>query len=161
MTHPRSSLTETQREHAVALFEQGFGYESTATRLEVNRRPIYRLYDRWRVQGNAALMTKPTKQTFTAEFKISLVERFLAGETKLDLAREFDLSSPKIIEHWARIYRREGPEGLQPKRRGRPPAHTTTGETDELARLRRENERLRAHVAYLGKVRALTRPQRD
>ncbi|MGP4017508.1 helix-turn-helix domain-containing protein [Saccharopolyspora sp. 5N708] len=102
-------------------------------------------------------MSKPTKRVFSFEFKLDVVQRFLAGETKLDLAREFDLSSPKQVETWARIYRREGEDGLRPKRRGRPPqsAETGSGGESELQALRRENERLRAENAYLGKLRAL------
>lgn len=160
--HPSSSLSDDQRARAVALFDAGWGPDAVASRLESNLNPIRRLYDRWRVRGSGALVTKPTKRVFSFEFKLVIVQRFLAGETKTDLAREFDLSSPKQIETWARKYRREGEDGLRPKRAGRPPG-TGVGEpseASELARLRRENERLRAEVAYLGKLRALMEQQR-
>lgn len=51
----------------------------------------------------------------------------------------------------------DGEDGLRPKPKGRPrkPDSPPTGELPELERLRRENERLRAEVAYLGKLRAL------
>lgn len=83
------------------------------------------------------------------------------GESKLGLAREFDLSSPKLIETWARRYRNEGEDALRPKPPGRPRRNSAEpSEASEVARLRRENERLRAEVAYLGKLRALTEQQR-
>ena len=44
-------------------------------------------------------MTKPTKQSYSFEFKLALVERFLAGETAQDLAAEADLSSPLLTEN--------------------------------------------------------------
>ena len=39
-------------------------------------------------------MAKPTKQSYSFEFKLALVERFIAGETAQDLAAGFGLSSP-------------------------------------------------------------------
>jgi hypothetical protein len=54
-------------------------------------------------------------------------------------------------------YRAQGEEGLRPKPKGRPRKNPDTPpqQEPELQRLRRENERLRAEVAFLGKVNAL------
>jgi len=152
-----SSLTVEQRAAAIELFGEGLGSKSVATRLGTSLSAVDRLYDRWRVRGGAALVSKPTKRQFSFEFKLEVVQRFLAGQTYLDLAREFDLSSPNLIRTWVRTYRSEGEDGLRPKRRGRPPkpADQETGGESELEALRRENERLRAENAYLGKLRAL------
>lgn len=108
-------------------------------------------------------MDKPGRQSFSFEFKLAVVQRFLAGESKADLAREFGLSSPKLVENWARIYRNEGEEGLRPKRRGRPRTDPTVpaGAESALEQLRRENARLRAENALLGKVLALRARQRQ
>jgi transposase-like protein len=65
-------------------------------------------------------VTKPTKQSYSFEFKLALVERFLAGETAPDLAAEADLSSPVLVKTWVRAYRREGADALRPKPKGRP-----------------------------------------
>ena len=152
-----SSLTVEQRAAAIELFDDGWAKRAVATRLGVSVWPVDRLYDRWRVRGGAALVSKPSKGSFSFEFKLEVVQRFLAGETQLDLAREFDLSSPNLVRTWVRVYRHEGEDGLRPKRRGRPPkpAGQGPGEESELQALRRENERLRAENAYLGKLRAL------
>ena len=160
--HERSSLSEEQRKAAVALFDTGWGAKSVATRLGAPARAIRRLYDRWRVRGGTTLVTKPTRRLFSFEFKLNAVERFQAGESKAALAREFQLSSPELIEKWARQYRNEGEEGLRPKPKGRPKAIPgTPGKPEsELQRLRRENERLRAEVAFLGKVQALKDEER-
>lgn len=157
-----SSLSEDQRVAAVALFEAEWGSGAAAKHLGVPEHPVRRLYDRWRVRGSGALVTKPTKRVFSFEFKLDVVRRFLAGESKLALAREFDLSSPKLIETWARKYRNEGEDALGPKPPGRPRANSAEqpSEASEVTRLRRENERLRAEVAYLGKLRALMEQQR-
>ncbi|MCJ0904631.1 helix-turn-helix domain-containing protein [Rhodococcus sp. ARC_M6] len=160
--HARSSLSEKQRVTAVALFEEGAGTCAVATQLGTSVHPIRELYDRWRVRGRGALVTKPDKESFSFEFKLDVVRRFLAGETKVELAKEFVLSSPKLIERWARKYRDEGEDGLRPKRRGRPPrpVESEPCEGTELEQLRAENERLRAEVAYLGKLRALRAQER-
>ncbi|WP_422934000.1 helix-turn-helix domain-containing protein [Sinomonas sp. P47F7] len=107
-------------------------------------------------------MTKPTKRVFSFEFKLAVVQRYLAGEDKVALSRELGLSSPVLIRRWAQLYRDEGESGLRPKPKGRPketPGSVGKPES-ELQRLRRENERLRAEVAFLGKVQALRGKER-
>ncbi|GAA4925227.1 helix-turn-helix domain-containing protein [Stackebrandtia albiflava] len=108
-------------------------------------------------------MAKATKRSFSFAFKLEVVRRFLAGETKVELARQFDLSSPKLIEGWARRFRAEGEDGLRPKPRGRPVRKRppVPAASSEVERLRAENERLRAQVAYLGKLKALRDQERQ
>jgi transposase len=153
----RSSLAEAQREAAVALFEKGVGYRAAARLLDAPRVPIRALYGRWRIHGQGVLVSRPAKSC-SFEFKLALVERFLAGETGPDLAVEAGLSSRELLQKWVRAYRQEGEDGLRPKPKGRPrksAAPPPPAELPELERLRRENQRLRAEVAYLGKLRAL------
>lgn len=128
---------------------------SVATTLGVPRGPIRRLYQRWRIHGPGALVAKQAKKTYSFEFKVEAVRRFLAGEPKTELASELELSSPKQLETWARTYRDQGEDALRPKQRGRPPKTAVPAEETELEQLRRENEFLRAQNAYLGKLRAL------
>lgn len=150
-----SLLTPSQRHQAIAWFEQGRADRSVATTLGVPRGPIRRLYQRWRIHGQGVLVAQQAKKSYSFEFKIEAVRRFLAGEPKTDLAKELELSSPKLLETWVRTYRNQGQEGLRPKRRGRPPKSATPEPESELEQLRRENEFLRAQNAYLGKLRAL------
>jgi transposase len=155
--HPRSSLTEAQRLAAVASFEEGLADTAVSTLLGVPRDPVRHLYRRWRIRGRGALVPKRVKPSYSFEFKIALVERFLAGESAAALAEEAELSSPVLLKTWARKYRNEGEDALRPKPNGRPPGSVSSEpvEESELERLRRENEYLRAENAYLGKLRAL------
>ena len=149
------SLSEVQREAAVAWFEKGVGYRAAARLLEAPCVPVRGLYGRWRIHGQGVLVSKPAK-SYSFEFKLALVERFLAGETGPDLAVEAGLSSRQVLQKWVRAYRRDGAEALRPKAKGRPvKSPAPPAGLPELERLRRENERLRAEVAYLGKLRAL------
>jgi transposase len=160
--HARSSLSVDQREAAVAWFEKGVAARAAAGLLGVSRYPVRVLYQRWKIHGRGALVTKPTKQSYSFEFKLALVERFLEGEAAQELAAEAGLSSPQLLKTWARKYRREGADALRAKPKGRPqkPDDPPPVEVSELVRLRRENERLRAEVAYLGKLRALRAQER-
>lgn len=153
----RSSLSGGQREAAVAWFEQGLGDRTVSSLLGVARWPVRTLYQRWRIHGRGALVSGSARRSFSLEFKLSVVERFLAGESAAELAAEHGLSAPGLVKTWARTYRREGEDGLRPKRKGRPPKQPDSpdGQHSELEQLRRENDRLRAQVAYLGKLRAL------
>ena len=155
--HSGSLLSSLQREQAVVLFERGYGRDSVASRLGVPPGRVGRLYDRWRIHGRLCLMDKPINARYSFETKKTIVERFLCGESKPDLAREFQLSSPKVIDRWVRRYRAEGEAGLVPGRRGRPVRDrgAVIGQVSEHEQLRRENERLRAENAYLKKLRDL------
>ncbi|WP_425864114.1 IS3 family transposase [Arthrobacter sp. TWP1-1] len=64
-------------------------------------------------------MRRPAK-SYSFEFKLALVERFLEGEIGLDLAVEAGLSTPELLRKWVRAYRQEGADALRPKPKGRP-----------------------------------------
>lgn len=158
-----SSLTAEQRAAMIAMFEEGYGRESTASRLGVSQDAVRAVYDRWRLRGREALTMRPAQQEFPWEIKQEVVRRFLAGETKLSLAAAYGLGSPKTVGKWVQLYRQGGEEALRPKPKGRPPKDpgTPPPEMSEVERLRQENEYLRAQVAYLGKLRALSDRRRD
>ena len=73
-----SSLSVEQREAAVAWFEQGLAADATARLVGAARNPVQRLYLRWRVRGEGALVGKSTKSYYSFEFKLELVERLRA-----------------------------------------------------------------------------------
>jgi transposase-like protein len=154
-----SSLSESQRAAAVELFERGHSRTFVARRLGGSRDAVRALHDRWRLRGAEVLMTKTTRRMYTFEEKHALVQQVLAGETKVAVAQAAGLSSPNLLAKWVRAFVRQGEAGLRPRPLGRPWADQrpeAEPELSELERLRRENERLRAEVAYLGKVRALS-----
>lgn len=151
----RSTLTEGQRERLVELFEAGMGAAVAASELNVRYYATEKLYARWRLHGRLCLMEKPTKTQYSFETKKEVVDRYLAGETGMDLAAEFHISSKGLVQTWARTWRQGGDEALMPKPKGRPKDAAETEPLSEEEKLRRENKRLLAEVAYLKKLRDL------
>jgi transposase-like protein len=158
--YARSTLSHSDAVSAVGLFEQGFTAKSVAISLDLARSPVQMLYQRWQLRGSGALVTRDRKQ-YDFETKLQIVRRHVKGESGRALSEEYGLPSPSTVANWTGIYRREGEDGLRPKRRGRPPTDPGNAPPEsENETLRRENERLRAEVAYLGKLRALKSQER-
>lgn len=153
--HSRSTLTRWHREQLVQLFSQGWGYRAAASQVGVGVDPVKNFHERWRLRGMLCLMDKPTKSVFSFEVKKEVVDRHVAGESAMDLAMEFDLSSPAVVRTWVSAWRRGGDDALRPKPRGRPRGSTMPVVVSEEEHLRKENKRLRAEVAYLKKLRDL------
>lgn len=153
--HSRSTLTEQQREELITLFEAGMGSRAAAVRLNVSRGPARRLERRWRLHGRLCLMGKSSRPSYPFEIKKEIVSRFLAGETTMDLAAEYGLSSDNQARTWVRQWRQGGDDALRPKPRGRPKGSGTPQPLTEEEKLRRQVARLEAENAYLKKLRDL------
>ena len=151
----RSSLSERQREQLVELFEQGMGSIAAANALGVSKYAVRTLYRRFQLHGRLCLVEKPTKQQYSFEIKKEVVQRHLAGETRMDLAHEFGLSSDQLVKDWVWKWRKGGDEALKPKPKGRPKGSGTPKPLSEEAKLRRQIARLEAENAYLKKLRDL------
>lgn len=156
----RSSLSESQREQLVDLFEQGLSYRAAAHRLGVGLYPVKRFERRFKLHGRLCLVEKPTKQHFSFEIKKEVVDRFINGESKMELARQFGLSSDQLVTHWVRAWRAGGDQALQPKPKGRAKRSTSSTPLTEEDRLRREVEKLQAENAYLKKLQDLRNQRR-
>jgi len=147
----RSSLSEHQREQLVELFEQGMGFKAAATALDISKYAVRMLYRRFKLHGRLCLVEKPTKQQYSFEIKKEIVQRHLAGETAMDLAREFGLSSEQLVSGWSRKWRKGGDDALKPKPKGRPKGSAAPKLLTEEDKLRRQIARLEAENAYLKK----------
>jgi transposase-like protein len=155
-----STLSHSDAVSAVDLFEQGFTAKSVAISLDLVPNPVQMLYQRWQLRGRDALVTRERRQ-YNFGTKLEIVLRHVEGESGRALAEEYGLPSPSTVANWTGIYRREGEDGLRPKRRGRPPTDRGNPPPEnEIETLHKENERLRAEVAYLGKLRALRSQER-
>lgn len=105
-----------------------------------------------------SVVEKPINQQYSFEIKKEVVDRFIADESKMDLAREFALSSDQLVASWVRAWRAGGDEALRPKPKGRPRGSTKPKPVTEEDKLRRRVEQLEAENAYLKKIAGLEEP---
>ncbi|KVE03202.1 hypothetical protein WS65_22665, partial [Burkholderia anthina] len=145
-------------------FSGGIGIQSLAARHGVGRTVIRRWVASYREHGNAGLRKKHV--CYDAEFKLSVLQRMWRDELSYgQVSALFDIRGAGCVAGWERLYHEGGIDALSPRRRGRPrkmatslpPKPTETGSPDERTReeLLKENEYLRAEVAYLKKLDAL------
>ncbi|AKJ32131.1 hypothetical protein AAW51_5440 [Caldimonas brevitalea] len=125
----------------------------------------------YREHGEKGLRKKLSH--YSAEFKLSVLRQVKRQElSHTQAAVLFELrGGGGVVATWQRQYDEGGLQALHPKPRGRPktmpkPKPTElpppqAQDTRSLEELRKENEALRAEVAYLKKLEALVRTNRQ
>lgn len=146
---PRSSLTQAQREYLVSLFESGFGSRAASASLGVSRDPVRKLERRWKLHGRLCLVSQTPKHSYSFEIKKAVIDRYLAGDTAMEIAAAFDLSSDQTVHAWVRAWRTGGDEALRPKLKGRPKSSGAAVVLSEEDKLRKQIQRLETENAYL------------
>ena len=149
----------------IAYYRQGHTGAATAKKFNVNPQFVHKWVKQYQSGGIDAIKPKISKAYYSREFKHKVITTMLTqGLSQSEVALKFNISSPALISHWHKAYRQEGMSGLTSKRQGRTAMskpYITDKPDDEktLAELKRENEYLRAEVAYLKKLDALLRKQ--
>ncbi len=162
---------EPFKARAVQLYlsgESGFG--SLAGKLGIGKKLLQRWVAAYREHGSAGLRKKFSH--YDAQFKADVLHRMwtemLSGE---QVAAIFGIRSPGCIAQWERQYHSGGIHALAPRRRGRPtamqpPENKPKADEDRppeertREQLLKENEYLRAEVAYLKKLDALVQAKK-
>ena len=145
------------------------GYRALEGRYGVDQSTIRRWVDVYRRHGDAGLHKKFSH--YSARFKLSVLKRMWRQELSYSqVVVLFDLrGGTGVVSNWERQYHEGGLDALEPKPRGRPKkmkppeppkVAVRPEDTRTLEELRKENEYLRAEVAYLKKLYALVRAQR-
>jgi len=116
----------------------------------------------FRHHGTSGLQRR--RAAYPADVKLKVLHRLWSENLSCrELAAIYNIGNPHSISTWEHRYRVGGIDALMPKRPGRhaeampgkkPQSAPPSSDSSEK-RLLRENERLRAEVAYLKKVRAL------
>lgn len=143
------------------------GFRELACKHAVGRTTIRGWVDHYRQHGDAGLRKKSGR--YSAQFKHSVLQHMWREDLSYrQTACLFELRGGSgVVSAWERQYHDGGLDALEPKPRGRPKQMTTPKPTKPalpdidnartLDDLRKENEYLRAEVAYLKKLDALVR----
>lgn len=147
------------------------GCKALAKQYEVAPSSVRRWIAGYQQHGARALSKK--FDHYSQEFKLRVLREIKQQElSQAEAAARFDVRGVGAIAIWQRQYDEGGPEALKPKPRGRPPktmsipkppkaAPPPADDASALEKLRKENEYLRAEVAYLKKLEALVRAKRQ
>ena len=152
------------REQAVKMFESGFGYGLTASRLGVSAATVREWQKMYRVIGRSGLLAMGIKQArYDYETKVAAAAAVVdGGMSKPEAMARFGIASVTPLKQWCRLYREGGAQALKPKPKGRPKglgvgAVPPTREEELAERVRK----LEAQVAYLKKSIALKAQKRS
>ena len=154
------------------------GFRVLATKHGIDRSTVRQWVDVYRQHGDAGLRRKAQGQGvyYSAKDKLKALKRmWREGLSYRQMGAFLNLrGGTGIIGRWERQYHEGGLEALEPMRRGRPkkmpapqppkPSKSSSTPVDEskaLQALRKENEYLRAEVAYLKKLDALVRAKQQ
>jgi len=147
------------------------GSRTLAKQYGIGRTVVRGWIARYQRHGEDGLRSK--RRQYSVEFKLRVLRRMKQEALSLTQALAlFDLrGGTGVVATWQRQYDEGGPEALKPKPRGRPPKKMPTpkppkapppaDDASALEKLRKENEYLRAEVAYLKKLEALVRAKRQ
>jgi len=168
--HDESFKLEVVRQY----LSESIGARALASRYGLDHGTVRRWAERFRQHGEEGLRKKSSR--YDAQFKLAVLRRMWQEElSRRQVAALFDLRGGHgVVSAWERQYHERGLDALKPKPRGAPkrmtvpkppkPAQPLPSHTDDartLEALRKENEHLRAEVAYLKKLDALVRANRQ
>ena len=147
----------------IKMLEKGCSIRSISIKYGIDHRLLSILWTKYQNEGVLGL-EKKNYASVDGVFKETVIHEVEEKCIPLpEVAIKYDVSI-SAINSWIKIVREKGYAALyEIKKRGRPPKDTNMGrpkkkkpeEMTELELLRYENERLRAEVALLKKVRAL------
>lgn len=107
---------------------------------------------------------RPKRSSYSEQFKLQVLSHQDREQlSSRQVAAIYDIRNPNQVVVWRRRLDEGGVQALASKKQGRPrmkperrrPSPPSPPITDPLQALRDENQRLRAEVAYLKKLRAL------
>jgi len=162
---------EFKRKLVKRYLEGNCGLKTLADEFGVSRYSIRQWVGHYNEHGDAGLQKKHSR--YDAQFKLSVLRRMRQEDLSFSqTAVLFALrGGAGVVSTWDRLYHSGELEALEPKPKGRPkmtipqpPAKPTKSASDDnrtVDELRKENEYLRAEVAYLKKLKALVQAEKE
>ena len=114
--------TEFKTKVVKEYLESNTSYKTLSNKYRIpNKSIIITWVNTYKTQGYEGLKVKRKNTKYPLEFKLNVVNLYLTGEMSYQsLANELKISNPAIITRWVNDFRKQGIEGLKPKKRGRP-----------------------------------------
>ena len=102
------------REQAAQMFERGFGYGLTASRLGVSAATMREWQKMYRVIGRDGLLAMGVKRTrYDYETKVAAARAVVdGGMSKPEAMTRFGIASATPLKQWCRLYRQGGAQAL-------------------------------------------------
>ena len=119
----RARYDDDVRRRAVELFAGGAGRRIVARELGIPEATARQWAHAFAVDGEQGVLNAgATRVSYDLETKLDAVRDHLdRGKSIREVMVKYHIASESSIKLWCRAYRREGAEGFEPKRRGRPP----------------------------------------
>ena len=153
------------------MVDEDFSTSEIVSRFNCCKSVIEEKIRRYKLHGIEGILHKKESYSFTPEFKMEIINRYYAGESKNSLAAEINVSH-SVIYSWVKKYEQFGYNCFEDKRgspgrpkTGRPSknevkedkimAPLTDLERKELNKLRERNRRLEMELKATKKLRAL------
>ena len=153
------------------MVDEGYSLYEIAKRLGCVKSVIDEKVRRYKLHGIEGILHKEESYKFTPEFKMEIINRYYAGESKNSLAIEINVSH-SVVYSWIKKYEQFGYNSFEDKR-GSPGmrkvgrqkknetkkiekmAPLTDIEREELNQLRERNRRLEMELKVTKKLQAL------
>ena len=141
--------------------QNGKNRSLTRKHFQLAEQTLNRWIKQFNHNGIKGLEVRSEKQTYSLEFKLSLVQAVKQGKFSAEAAcLHFGIANSGVVSQWLQAFEKQGINGLIPKPKGRPtmkpkypkmPSKPKTREEE----LELENLRLRAENAILKKLQEL------
>ena len=118
--------TEFKTKVVKEYLESNTSYKTLSNKYCIPSESILRKWvNAYKSQGYEGLKVKRENTQHTLEFKLNVVNLYLTGEMSYQsLANVLKITNPAIITRWVNDFRKQGIEGLKPKKRARPSSMT-------------------------------------
>ena len=155
-----SKLTVEDKKEIIRLhFDKYYGESTLAKKFGISKSNINLLVRRYELHGDKIF--DKTYKVISSETKLEIIQKYKNGCSKKQLAIEY-LVTITQINKWVTQYEELGYDGLENKKKGRPPAMkretTPIDQNDKDALLKAKDDRIKeleCEVEALKKLRAL------
>ena len=101
--------------------QNGKNHPLTRRYFQLAEQTLNRWIKQFNHNGIKGLEVRSEKQTYSLEFKLSLVQAVKQGKCSAEVAcLHFDIANSGVVSQWLQAFEKQGINGLIPKPKGRP-----------------------------------------